>query len=639
MPSTINKVAHGLLANATFTFANVLPTDSGIVEGTVYYVLASGLTANTFQFALTAGGTAITLTNAIASGDVYAVDEYGVTTDPIMPVPSTPTTPAAGVLGSAVVGLLVRLTFTLSDPATVPHVRLYEVMFTRDFAVTPTWTTATVYGIPEGTDAVVINALPLTTYYARVRSQDVYGQYSAWSAYVTHTTVDGADSYHTRNIAETVYINESGITILDGSLTFEDKFGTTVLTGAGFGRPWLAYLFYGFYNAIFEHATTNTEIAVSEVGSANTIADYAASLSTELPYWIVAAPGDANLSGTSLGGATAGRVLVSNSASGAKLNRIFQDIPVFPGKRRSLYVRYYADIVSGSADMRIYMSYRDINHAIVGTYDTLDTVALVDGGSFVTGIFDTGTLAPTQAAYVRFEIEARHNSGNNTLFIDAVYSPEDTDLDLATLTVDSIDTTATELLITGPTSHVGDLTLSGILYHANNHMRIGGTAFPIDPLNNDVFYRTDHDMFFRYDGTRWTCTCPHSTPFAMTTTTTLPVTATASNRWHAVLPTAPGLDLLVTDYDCSFLIVSGGTALSALHKWVLTLVTEPGGVTLSTLNIDAGASNTWRAVSDTGDDVVDVTAAQVAVAITATKTGTPGNLTFNAIMAYRYIGV
>lgn len=167
--------------------------------------------------------------------------------------------------------------------------------------------------------------------------------------------------------------------------------------------------------------------------------------------------------------------------------------------------------------------------------------------------------------------------------------------------------------------------------------RAGGTAFPSSPTAGDRFFRTDHDMDFEYDGTRWVCVCPHDAPFVMTTTTTLPVTATASDRWHAYLPVARGLDLLVESYDCSFLVVTGGSALSASHSWVGTIVSEPAGTTLATLTIDSGASSAWRSVVDTGDDSVDITGSQIVLSLTWTKTGTPGNLTFSAGVSYRYV--
>lgn len=58
-PAVVTSAAHGLVAGdlVKFTTSGALPT--GIVSGTVYYVISAGLTTNTFQIAATLGGTAI----------------------------------------------------------------------------------------------------------------------------------------------------------------------------------------------------------------------------------------------------------------------------------------------------------------------------------------------------------------------------------------------------------------------------------------------------------------------------------------------------------------------------------------------------------------------------------------------------
>lgn len=58
-PAVITRTAHGMVANNSvkFTTSGTLPT--GIVSGTVYYVISSGLTANTFEISATQGGAAI----------------------------------------------------------------------------------------------------------------------------------------------------------------------------------------------------------------------------------------------------------------------------------------------------------------------------------------------------------------------------------------------------------------------------------------------------------------------------------------------------------------------------------------------------------------------------------------------------
>lgn len=57
--SLLNKTAHGLVAGDTITLSGIATT-TGITNGTLYYVSATGLTANAFRVAATSGGTAIT---------------------------------------------------------------------------------------------------------------------------------------------------------------------------------------------------------------------------------------------------------------------------------------------------------------------------------------------------------------------------------------------------------------------------------------------------------------------------------------------------------------------------------------------------------------------------------------------------
>lgn len=69
---TITSTAHGLSTDHRVVFMDLsgggLPT--GLTEGTVYYVLASGLTADVFKVALTSGGSAINIT---ADGELFFI--------------------------------------------------------------------------------------------------------------------------------------------------------------------------------------------------------------------------------------------------------------------------------------------------------------------------------------------------------------------------------------------------------------------------------------------------------------------------------------------------------------------------------------------------------------------------------------
>lgn len=92
-PCVVTFNSHGLTANDTirFTTTGALPT--GVVVGTVYYVMATGLTANTFQFSLTAGGGAVN-TSGSQSGThtLYRTTPYAVNDQDTRLPPSNPTT-------------------------------------------------------------------------------------------------------------------------------------------------------------------------------------------------------------------------------------------------------------------------------------------------------------------------------------------------------------------------------------------------------------------------------------------------------------------------------------------------------------------------------------------------------------------
>lgn len=67
---TITSSGHGLTTDDRVMFFNVFaePIPTGLVEGTVYFVLASGLTTDVFKVATTSGGSAINIT---AQGETF----------------------------------------------------------------------------------------------------------------------------------------------------------------------------------------------------------------------------------------------------------------------------------------------------------------------------------------------------------------------------------------------------------------------------------------------------------------------------------------------------------------------------------------------------------------------------------------
>lgn len=58
-PAVFTLTAHGFFAGEGIAFATDGALPTGLVAGTVYYVISAGLAANTFEVAATVGGAAI----------------------------------------------------------------------------------------------------------------------------------------------------------------------------------------------------------------------------------------------------------------------------------------------------------------------------------------------------------------------------------------------------------------------------------------------------------------------------------------------------------------------------------------------------------------------------------------------------
>ena len=192
MASVINATAHGFVADDAIFFGNLVPSDCGIVEGQTYYVLATGLTADSFQFSETVGGPAFTFDFDITEGIASPIASYTESTDPAEPVPTTPSTPSAPTMTSALVSGIVRLFITVNDTAGETS-REWEVQVTHKYDSNgdPDYTTPLVITMPAGSTEVSIPAQGETAYSARLREQDVFGNYSSFGDSTSHTTLAG----------------------------------------------------------------------------------------------------------------------------------------------------------------------------------------------------------------------------------------------------------------------------------------------------------------------------------------------------------------------------------------------------------------------------------------------------------------
>ena len=168
-----------------------------------------------------------------------------------------------------------------------------------------------------------------------------------------------------------------------------------------------------------------------------------------------------------------------------------------------------------------------------------------------------------------------------------------------------------------------------------------GTSFPASPATNDRFYRTDLGEEFKYDGANWRCTVNHQTPMPMVRAV-MPISATVAAQHLMDAPLLDGgSDIWLVSLNMGFQVASGGTALGASHKWVVTVNKGVAGAgtetTISTLSIASGSSAVWRGVPDTIGALMNGGTTHSIILATATKTGTPGNLYTSITITWNHV--
>ena len=223
-----------------------------------------------------------------------------------------------------------------------------------------------------------------------------------------------------RNGPGTVVINSSGITILNGALTLEDQFGNNVITGGGFGSSWLDFIDSRVYNAQFSAGTTNAIIAATEVGSGATVADYLASLSDDVPYWVIGSRGsDGTLSRVSDTAAPSAKALKWNAASA----EIYQDIPVSPGQIYHAWLYWKYTNASSEFQVTVGTQFRDATHAAIGSVIETGNAINTTSSSYHWSEITTGgptAAAPANARYLRAYITIGVNSGSPSVSVASV---------------------------------------------------------------------------------------------------------------------------------------------------------------------------------------------------------------------------
>lgn len=215
-----------------------------------------------------------------------------------------------------------------------------------------------------------------------------------------------------------VVIDSGGLTIRNGKIALLDHAGSSVLTGGGFDGAWIPFIHAGVYNAGFTSGDFDIQAPVSEVSSGSNTANYEASLSAELPYWVVAANSRFGQSNDRLqiiqtigNTSPSGRALYMGGNNGAS-KEVYQDIPVIAGQIYA--VRALDDWgTSGSGELGLgyVYSWRNVDHEIIGT--EISSSVLITGtplgGTFEERTVVGGLQAPAGARYLRFGFATTHN--------------------------------------------------------------------------------------------------------------------------------------------------------------------------------------------------------------------------------------
>ena len=160
----------------------------------------------------------------------------------------------------------------------------------------------------------------------------------------------------------------------------------------------------------------------------------------------------------------------------------------------------------------------------------------------------------------------------------------------------------------------------------------GGTSFPGSPAANDLFYRTDRDLLYFYDGTRWLTVNEY-----MLTIPMIGSDFSAASNVIARLAAGDGTTDWWLEKITAFAFITTTNTGSAYWNIELHKVTTAGVDTMpASVNTSADAANTWLQKSASIGALLGVT--HSVLYLYATKTGSPGALRAAANLFYRKVG-
>lgn len=159
-----------------------------------------------------------------------------------------------------------------------------------------------------------------------------------------------------------------------------------------------------------------------------------------------------------------------------------------------------------------------------------------------------------------------------------------------------------------------------------------GTSFPGTPASGDKFYRTDRNLLYFYDGTRWLTVQLYEVPIAMQQDR---FTGGSVTGFFALYPVRTDYQMFLT----TFTLCVYATAADGSNYWTFYLDWQNAAnaaTNLATVNNSAGPASTWNRLTATIDAPLDGNAR--VLYLRATSTGSVANNFFTAVFGYRLIG-